>query len=245
MGKNKALLKIENESILQRTTRELGGFSEILISAAKRGEYEALGFPVVYDEHPDVGPMEGIRMLVGEAAEEYVFVCACDMPFLKKELVEYLAEFISSDYDCYVIVDEQHIQPLCAIYSKAVLPVIEQLIAEGRYRLREIFDRVRTKYVSLALSCFDSKVVKNINTREEYRALSGPVVFCVSGYSDSGKTGLITKLINEFIREGYSVAVLKHDGHDTFSDLPGSDTDLFSKAGAVCSAIFTDTRHML
>ena len=176
------------------------------------------------------------------AENEYVFICASDMPFLKKELTAYLREFICSDYDCYVLTDEDHIQPLCAIYSKRVLPVIEELIAEGRYRLREIFNRVSTKYIPLSLSCFSSKTVKNINTREEYEALRGPIVFAVSGYSNSGKTGLIVRLINEFIKEGMTVAVLKHDGHDSFYDVDGSDTDMFFRAGAVCSAIFSDSR---
>ncbi|MBR4223738.1 MAG: molybdopterin-guanine dinucleotide biosynthesis protein B [Oscillospiraceae bacterium] len=67
-------------------------------------------------------------------------------------------------------------------------------------------------------------------------------MFCVSGYSDSGKTWLISKLINEFIGEGYSCAVLKHDGHDHFTDLPDSDTDIYTRSGAVCSAVFSDTR---
>ncbi len=243
MGQDKALIRIGNERIIDRISKELKGFSELIISAGKNRSYEELGFPVVYDCHKDIGPMEGIRQILSASREEYVFICAADMPYIRRALVEYIAEHVSSDYDCYVIADEDHIQPLCAIYSKAVLPVIEELIRDGKYRLREIFSRVRTKYISLELSCFDKKTVRNINTREELLDAVKPFVFCVSGFSDSGKTGLIVKLINEFIDEGMTVGVIKHDGHDAFSDKPGSDTDRFIKAGAVSTAVFSDTRY--
>ncbi|MCR5806310.1 MAG: molybdopterin-guanine dinucleotide biosynthesis protein B [Oscillospiraceae bacterium] len=243
MGKNKALLRIENCTVIERIVKELGAYPEILVSAARKGEYEFLGLPVVYDEQNDTGPIEGLRRVLTEAKNKYVFVCAADMPFIRKELVEYISQFICSDYDCYVITDDEHMQPLCAIYSKAVLPVIEKLMAEGKYRLREIFRACPTKYIPLEYSCFDKKVVRNINTKEEYLEIKKPVVFCVSGFSDSGKTWLISRLINGFISEGYSCAVLKHDGHDVFSDLPESDTDIFRRSGACCCAVFSDTRY--
>ena len=187
--------------------------------------------------------MEGIRRVLITAVNEYVFICAADMPFIRRELAEYIAGYISSDYDCYVITDEDHIQPLCAVYSKAAIPVIEELISEGRYRLREIFSRLRTKYIRLDETCFDRKTVRNINTREDLIEVQKPFVFCVSGFSDSGKTGLIERLINEFIADGMSVGVIKHDGHDSFTDLPQSDTDRYAKAGAVCTAVYSDSRY--
>lgn len=241
MGRDKALVRIGNERFIDRLTAELGRSRELIISAARPGIYEETGYRVVYDEHAKIGPIEGIRRVLTEAQTEYVFVCAVDMPFVTEELVSYLAGYISSDHDCIVIADEDHIQPLCAIYSKRVLPVIEELIAGGRYRLREIFKRVRTKYVSLEYSCFDKKVVRNINTRQELAEISRPCVFCVSGYSDSGKTGLIVKLINEFIADGMTVGVIKHDGHDRIRDASGSDTELYRLSGAVGTAVFSES----
>ena len=167
------------------------------------------------------------------------------MPYIKKELVRYMASYISSDYDCYVIADEDHIQPLCAIYKKSALPVIEELISEKKYRLREIFLRIPTKYISLEYTVFDKKTVRNLNTKEELFEAKKPLVFCVSGYSDSGKTGLIERLINEFIDNGMSVGVIKHDGHDSFSDLPGSDTERFRCAGAKDTAVYSDNRYSI
>jgi molybdopterin-guanine dinucleotide biosynthesis protein len=242
MGQNKALLQINNRKFIDCITDELSAFNEVLISAAAKGTYEELGFRVVYDEHADIGPIEGIYQLLKHSNEEYIFICAADMPFIKKELVSYMAEFISSDYDCFCLTDEEHVHPLCAIYSKKMLGVIEELIANGQYRLMNVLNAVRTKYISLEMTCFDKKIVKNVNTRDDYKRLVLPLVFCVSAVKNSGKTGLVVRLINEFITEGYSVGVIKHDGHDYVMDHEGTDTWRFSEAGAACSAIFSGSR---
>ena len=243
MGEDKALIRIGNERFIDRISKELGGFSEVIVSAGQNRSYEDLGFVTVYDENVGIGPVEGIRRILMNAKEEYVFVCAVDMPFIKKELVEFMAGYITPDCDCYVIADEDHIHPLCAIYKKSVLPVIEELIGEKEYRLREIFSRVATKYIGLDHTVFDKKIIRNINTKEDLSEAVRPAIFCVSGYSDSGKTGLIERLINEFIGDGLSVGVIKHDGHDSFSDLPGSDTERYARAGAVGTAVFSDRRY--
>ena len=245
MGTNKALLRIENESIISRLGRELGSFGEVLVSCADRNDYEELRLPLVVDENRGIGPVEGIRRILTEASGEYVFICAADMPFVTADLVRYIASFISSDYDCYVLADEDHIHPLCAIYRRSVLPYVERMVSEGRYRLRDLFRLVPVKYIDLADSRFDKKVVRNINTREDYIEVLKPFVLCVSGYSDSGKTFLIEKLVNEFIGAGFKVGVCKHDGHDEYSDVPGSDTYRFAQAGASVVSIFTDTRFTI
>ena len=244
MGQNKVLMEYQNRRFLDRICDELQGFDEkTCISAASRGDYEDLGLPVVCDENREIGPMEGIRQILRHTSCDYVFICAGDMPFISGDLVRYMAEFISSDYDCYCMVDEEHIHPLCAVYSKKVLPVIEELIAQGQYRLLQILRRVRTKYIRLESSCFDKKQLRNINTREEYEQLLLPMIFCISGIKDSGKTGLIIRLINEFIKDGYSVGVVKHDGHEYVMDHEGTDTWRFTEAGAQISAIYSKTQY--
>lgn len=242
MGQNKALMEYQNETMIGRIAREFSDFGEVLVSASQKGIYETDGVRVVYDEHREIGPIEGIRQLVNAAGKEYIFICAADMPFVNREIAEYLAEFISSDYDCWVITDEERVHPLCAIYSKRILPVIGELIRQGKYRLMELLNRVRTKYVSLTRTNFDRRVVRNVNTKDEFLRLSLPVVFAVSGYKNSGKTWLIEKLINEFILSGYSVGVLKHDGQDHIEETEGTDTARHRKAGAVCTVVFSDTR---
>jgi molybdopterin-guanine dinucleotide biosynthesis protein B len=63
-----------------------------------------------------------------------------------------------------------------------------------------------------------------------------PVV-AVSGPSGAGKTRLLTRLIPLLRRRGLEVAVIKHTRHRHSFDVPGKDTDLLRRAGAVAAAI--------
>ena len=59
-----------------------------------------------------------------------------------------------------------------------------------------------------------------------------PVISFV-GYSKSGKTTLLEKVVPELKSRGYRVAFIKHTHHDTFDiDLPGKDTWRLSQAGS-------------
>jgi molybdopterin-guanine dinucleotide biosynthesis protein B len=57
-------------------------------------------------------------------------------------------------------------------------------------------------------------------------------VIGVSGYSDSGKTLLIERLVPRLQARGLRVAVIKHCQHPVEVDRPGKDTDRLFAAGA-------------
>lgn len=54
----------------------------------------------------------------------------------------------------------------------------------------------------------------------------------LAGYSGSGKTTFLEKLITEFKRRGYRVGVIKHTHHPVELDQPGKDTWRHIRAGA-------------
>jgi len=70
-----------------------------------------------------------------------------------------------------------------------------------------------------------------------------PVIICVSGLKNSGKTALIEALIPLLETMGVSVAVIKHHGHGfagEIPDKPGSDTYRFLANGAMGAVIYDD-----
>lgn len=70
-----------------------------------------------------------------------------------------------------------------------------------------------------------------------------PVVIQFVGYSNSGKTTLLTRLIPLLERTGIRVGVVKHDGgHDFEWDQEGKDTWKYREAGASLVAISSQTK---
>ena len=64
-----------------------------------------------------------------------------------------------------------------------------------------------------------------------------PPVVAFSGPSGSGKTRLLKALIPALAARGVTVALLKHTGHRHPFDVPGKDTEVLRRAGAVATLI--------
>jgi molybdopterin-guanine dinucleotide biosynthesis protein B len=67
-----------------------------------------------------------------------------------------------------------------------------------------------------------------------------PIIFGFYGYSNTGKTSSISRLIHELTSEGFSVAAIKQSGHSVTHDTPGKDTCIFSNEGANPSVLISD-----
>lgn len=72
-----------------------------------------------------------------------------------------------------------------------------------------------------------------------------PLIYCICGLKNTGKTTLITRLVPILTGKGYRVAVVKHDGHDFEPDVPGTDSFRHRKAGAYGTAVFSDHRFLV
>ena len=57
-------------------------------------------------------------------------------------------------------------------------------------------------------------------------------IYGVTGWKNSGKTGLMERLVGEIINRGLSVSTVKHAHHDFDVDQPGKDSHRHRQAGA-------------
>jgi molybdopterin-guanine dinucleotide biosynthesis protein B len=74
--------------------------------------------------------------------------------------------------------------------------------------------------------------------------VSAPV-FGVTGWKNSGKTTLVTRLVAEFTHRGLAVATVKHAHHAFDIDQPGTDSFRHREAGAREVMIVSGTRWAL
>lgn len=69
------------------------------------------------------------------------------------------------------------------------------------------------------------------------RVTTVPPLVCIVGYSGSGKTSLMVRLIDCLVRRGYRVGTIKHDSQGGRVDHPGKDSYRHKAAGAAASII--------
>lgn len=180
MGRAKADLPFGNETLLQRVVRIMAGsVSAIVVVAGKQQRLPEMPPNVIIanDEMEFAGPLAGIgiglRTLQARVPDAMAaYVTSCDVPWLTNEVIDDLFARLGN-HDVVVPRDDRFLHPLAAIYRTNVAARVDELIAKGVRRPRELFDVVGTLRVDTkSLEHVDSglKFLENLNTPEEYLA---------------------------------------------------------------------------
>lgn len=171
--------------MLQRVVRLLRTIVHpIVVVAAKNQLLPELPADVIVtrDEREGRGPLEGLRAGLAALPDdvEAAYVTSCDVPLLVPGFVRQMLD-LATGYDVAVMEIDGFPHPLSAVYRRATLPHIEELLAKDRLRPVFLFDAVHTRRIAPSEMSADPELLtlQNLNTREEYeRALAS---FTVAG----------------------------------------------------------------
>ena len=237
MGSDKPLLALDGQSLLERAAafwRAQARIDAVLVAAGTEEHLADLpdGVVPVYDIFPGAGPMAGLHAAFSQTDTEILYVSAVDMPYLTAD-----ALLPVPDGDAAVYTKNGRPDPLFGVYRRSCLPALTAALERGERKMSALLEALHTEYHEMPEGL--SAVLENLNTRADYlRALAGsPPAVCVMGWSGSGKTTYLEKLIPVLTARGLRVAVVKHDGHGFEIDRPGKDTWRFTQAGSVATAI--------
>ena len=75
--------------------------------------------------------------------------------------------------------------------------------------------------------------------------MSAMKIFGIAGWKNSGKTGLMVRLVSELTQRGYVVSTVKHAHHDFDIDKVGADSYRHREAGAHEVTIVSGTRFAI
>lgn len=172
MGFNKAFLKFGPQHLIERivaTLKEV--FTENILVADSPELYWNLGLPVVTDIFPGCGPLSGIHAGLVYTNTPYIFVVACDMPFVTAQFILFLLGQ-AAGYEVIVPQINEQTEPLCAVYHKGCLPVVEKGLKAGQYKVTDFFQAVKVKYIAQEkFSYMDEEhiIFTNLNTRNDLK----------------------------------------------------------------------------
>ena len=183
MGTDKALLEFEGKQFITQIAEELSWFDERIIArggnSRLEGELER-EWTVIPDFYPDHGPIGGLHAALSACESDALFVVTCDMPLIESELVRELCNFMQETdfdekrvdaYDVVISVGEGgKIHPLCGVYRKSVLPVLEEQIISDQNRMMAALKKLRVKYVTVDTPAKERQLA-NVNTPEDYEKL--------------------------------------------------------------------------
>jgi molybdopterin-guanine dinucleotide biosynthesis protein A len=169
MGTDKALLTCGGRNFLETMLQALSAFPDVMISSAGTERHKGAGARIVADIYRQAGPVGGIYSSLVASEREYLFVTACDTPFLSASLIGEICR-ASEGYRCCVAREENgRVHSLCGVYHKSMIPIFKDQIEGGRYKIALAYDKVMIKYFELSPG--QVAELRNFNTEEEYMEL--------------------------------------------------------------------------
>jgi len=172
-GREKGLIEVAGRRILDRIFDCLQPlFSEIILVTNDPVTYLPWDCLIVTDLLPVRSSLTGIHAGLYYAANPFVFVAACDTPFLKSAVAAHIVAAIDPQLDAVIPWTQAGPEPMCAVYSQRCLQPIQQQLEKEHFKIQALFRKVRSKRIpEEALRGWDPELISffNVNTPEDLR----------------------------------------------------------------------------
>jgi molybdopterin-guanine dinucleotide biosynthesis protein A len=170
MGTDKAFVPFRGRPLIATVIDAVAGLGdELILITNKPDDYAHLGLPMFGDLYPETGPLGGIYTALRQAAHPHVLTVACDMPWLNRPLLEYMAG-LRQTADVVVPRWDKYPEPLHAVYSKACLEPIREKLDTQQYKITAFYGRVTVRFVDREeIERYDpeGRSFVNVNTPDE------------------------------------------------------------------------------
>lgn len=168
MKQDKAFLLYQGKSFIEQIKTQCHFFEEKILSRndslLKDDEWI-----IISDQYQEIGPMGGIYSVLKHCQSDALFVIACDTPYITTSLIQKICHQYQGEDILICRDDNGKIHPLCGIYHKRILPLLEKHIQKEHYRLMKMIEQ--TNYQIMTLNHEDSLQLQNINTPEDYQKI--------------------------------------------------------------------------
>jgi len=154
LGRDKATIKLGGETLVQRAVRLVSALSGDPMVVGRADQQSQLaqqirGARILSDVEPFTGVLAGIASGLTAARHDWCLVVACDMPFVRPDLVRYMMS-LREGYDAVVPRLEVGLEPLLSLYHKNCLPALWRALKLGERRVVSFYAPQRVRYVEAA-----------------------------------------------------------------------------------------------
>ncbi|MGB9335085.1 MAG: molybdenum cofactor guanylyltransferase [Candidatus Acidiferrales bacterium] len=174
MGRDKAMLAPGGIPLLMRTAALVAPLAGPPIIVGPPTRYSALGYNVIPDDAPGIGPLGGIATALRHSNQGWNLILGCDLPFMTSDWLDYLiGRAVESSADAVIPQSAAGAEPLCAMYRKTCVTPVLAAIAKGVRKVTDAFAGLTIESVPPhEWKPFDEsgQLFKNMNTPEDFEA---------------------------------------------------------------------------
>lgn len=174
MGRDKALLEFEGETLLTRAVNLARSVTAEVRVIGDAKKFAPWG-DVVEDIYPEHGPLGGIHAALNGSSTESNLVLPIDMPLLDARFLEFLTQkAVANQAIVTVPRTGGRLHPLCATYRKEFAEIAKRSLEANRNRIDALFSEVATQIVEeeeILRNGFSSSLFRNVNTPQDWLEL--------------------------------------------------------------------------
>lgn len=164
-GEDKARYEVDGRPMARRVYDALAPLvGGVFVSVHAPRTNPGLPAEEVVDRYSGAGPLAGLHAGLARCETPWLFVVACDLPFVTTET---LAAVLTAPRrpGCPIVprTPDGRLQPLCALYPSTLLPLVEDLLQRGRYAMHALL-RASETWDEVALP---QEPLRNVNTRAD------------------------------------------------------------------------------
>jgi molybdenum cofactor guanylyltransferase len=143
MGRDKVLLELGGRPLIEHALEKLRGLGFLPRIVGSRSDL-AVFAPVIPDIHSQAGPLGGIEAALAASDSAQNLFLPVDLPWLPAECLRWMVERVEKTDALATIPRLQgQPQPLCAVYSKALLPHVQAALAAHDAKVTNAVERAR------------------------------------------------------------------------------------------------------
>ncbi len=174
LGHDKAFVEVGGMTLVERAVRTLETLGlQVYVVCGSKDQAGRIKHPWILDRTPGQGPLMGICSALRHSDQRHNCLHCCDMPLVPPALFRRLWS-LKSRFDVVVPADlEGRIQPICGIYSRDCLGILEEHLGSNVLSILDVLKspRVKVKTVPGQDLQIDSDTFLNVNDRAGLRAL--------------------------------------------------------------------------
>ena len=174
MGRDKATIEAGGKNlaafVFDKVREVFGG---VMVISRHHDRIEGVQAPIYKDMFPYRSPVVGIATALLHAETEYVFVVACDMPFISRKVLEFMIGEARGE-DIVIPRTKAGYEPLHAIYRRSCLAPMLYLMEKEKLGVINVLPYVSAKILEdeSVFSVDGHSIFTNINTVDDLKMVA-------------------------------------------------------------------------
>jgi molybdopterin-guanine dinucleotide biosynthesis protein A len=172
-GADKAFFVLDGKALVEHMISVAKSVADDILIVGPKEKFSAYG-RVVEDIYKDCGPLGGIQAALNRSRTELNVVVPVDTPFIDTTFLSYMIDEARKNTALVTVPKlNDRLQPLCAVYRREFLPIAEEALKRGKYKIDALFAPEIVSILDLGSDemkrhGFGTAMFDNINTPQDY-----------------------------------------------------------------------------